>query len=237
MQVTWLGQGGLFFETADCLKILIDPYLSDSMEKERGISMKRLIPVDARFLELRFDVLILTHIHGDHTDLDTLDRLIPAQKKPFSVLAPLNVWSFVRERYAGAHNYIQFDRGIEVTLRDTLFCSITTAHSDERAIGVRFTVDGLAFYVTGDTLYTKDIIRQVTPPIDYMFTVINGYGNNMNAVDAARLTKAISPRHAIPVHWDMFRDFSADPQEYFVRMEGSPVNVFSMEQFKALRLN
>ena len=70
MKITWLGQAGLMFET--CGKIIVvDPYLSDSVEKIEPHN-KRRVPVDENFLKIQPDVIVLTHNHLDHTDPDTL---------------------------------------------------------------------------------------------------------------------------------------------------------------------
>ncbi len=236
MKATWIGQGGLFFETAGGSRIMIDPYLSNRMARLRGAAWERLVPADERYLKGQLDVLILTHIHDDHVDTETLDRLIPVQKNPIAILAPQSVWAFVRERYTGAHNYILFDHETEVTLKDAAFCSVYAAHSDEHAVGVVLTADARTVYVTGDTLYSRRILRAIDRPVDYMFTVINGAGNNMNASDAARLAKAIAPQHAIPIHWDMFRDFGSDPEEFLCYMQDSAVHAFLMEHFCPITL-
>ena len=48
MKITWLGQAGLLFET-DGKVILLDPYLSDSVERIEPHNRRR-VPVDPRFL-------------------------------------------------------------------------------------------------------------------------------------------------------------------------------------------
>jgi L-ascorbate 6-phosphate lactonase len=232
MDVTWLGQAGFFFCTSSGYRIMIDPYLSDSMEKERGQAMKRLVPVNSSFLRQQIDVLFISHNHGDHLDFDTLDQMIPAQENPLTVLAPFSVWAAIRERYKGAHDYIMFRPGTEVTLENVSFRSVAAAHTDIHAVGVIFASDGLNIYVTGDTLFTKDIFEYMDAPIDYLFTVMNGAGNNMNAIDAARLTKLIKPKHAVPIHWDMFTDYAADPKHYLACMRDSRVHAFLLKQYE-----
>lgn len=59
MQITWLGQSGLLFETDD-KKILVDPYLSDSVAKTEPRNHRR-VAVDERFLKIDPDVIVITH--------------------------------------------------------------------------------------------------------------------------------------------------------------------------------
>ena len=66
MKCTWIGQAGLLFDF-DGVKIMIDPYLSDSVAAVNPAN-KRRMPVDETLWDIRPDVLILTHDHLDHTD-------------------------------------------------------------------------------------------------------------------------------------------------------------------------
>lgn len=48
MKITWLGQAGLLFETGN-LTIMVDPYLSNSVEKVNPLNYRR-VAVDESFL-------------------------------------------------------------------------------------------------------------------------------------------------------------------------------------------
>ena len=64
MKITWLGQSGLLFEKEN-LKIMIDPYLSDSVRKVNPNNYRR-VEVNTGFLAVKPDVMIFTHNHLDH---------------------------------------------------------------------------------------------------------------------------------------------------------------------------
>lgn len=85
-------------------------------------------------------------------------------------------------------------------------------HSDLTAIG--FIVDDSKekLYITGDTLYNKDIFADLTQDIDTVFLPINGVGNNMNINDAKRFAVKTGAKNAVPVHWGMFDEL--DPTEF-----------------------
>ena len=70
MKITYLGQASLLFENEN-IKILVDPYLSNSVEKINPRNFRRK-PIDESFLKIKPDVIVLTHNHLDHTDPDTL---------------------------------------------------------------------------------------------------------------------------------------------------------------------
>ena len=220
MKGYWLGQAGFLFETAGGSSIMVDPYMSDSAERSSGSGCRRLVPVDESFLKAP-DVLILTHDHIDHMDFDTIDALVQAGgDKKIKMLLPKSALSPMRQRYAGRADFYIFVPGTEISLDDVLYRSVPAAHSDFDAIGVIISADGKRVYHTGDTLYSRAIFGSIDEPIDLLITVINGKGNNMNAVDAARFTKRISPAAVLPMHWDMFPDFSADPAEFAAQLGG-----------------
>ena len=85
MKVTWLTQSGLVFENKR-IKILVDPYLSDSLGEMKP-DKKRRIPVDESFFEVKPDVILITHDHVDHLDLVTLRRFLDTAEKPILVLS------------------------------------------------------------------------------------------------------------------------------------------------------
>lgn len=152
MKISWLGQAGFRLVTDNGTVIMIDPYLSDTLRYKKGESYRREVPVKDELLGSHVDVVILTHIHDDHTDFGTLDRLLAANG-PVAVLAPVNVLAALRARYARAENYMLFDPGIEITLNGIRFSSTYAAHSDEHPIGVVIEGDGKVVCHTGDTMF------------------------------------------------------------------------------------
>lgn len=206
MKITWLGQAGFLFETENT-KIIIDPYLSDSCHKVNPNSFRRY-PVDETYLSIHPDVLILTHNHLDHTDPETLDYYLK-DSEGVTVLASANAWSKVRS-YGAGHNYVMFNCGTEFTVCGITFQAVYAEHSDDKAIGVLFTAEGKTYYVTGDTLYNKNVFDSLPDgKIDAVFLPINGKGNNMNYEDALRFADRIGAEKIIPCHFGLFDDIDA----------------------------
>lgn len=219
MKIMWLGQAGYCLRSDNGLTILIDPYLSDSLREEKGESFQRQVPIKEEILLQHTDVLILTHLHGDHTDLQTIDRIVQSNGK-IAILAPLNVLDVLRKRYEdNPQHYMLFDRGVEITLRDVRFISNFASHSDERPIGVTIEGDGKVICHTGDTMYHRNLLIDLPRNADALLLPINGQGYNMNAVDAARLTRALRPKTVYPMHWDMFEAYGCDVSEFFDRFD------------------
>ena len=211
MKATWLGQASFLFETQSGMTIMIDPYMSNHLEDIKGAGFHREVPIDERFIQPP-DVLILTHCHDDHTDWVTLDQLF--HRKWMTVLAPESVIPLLQDRYGRAAEYVVFTPGTEVTLEGVLFRSIYAQHSDARAIGVVMEAEGKVIYHTGDTMYHTRTVAEAPKGADLLILPINGKGDNMNAADAARLTKALRPKHVLPMHWDMFKQYGCDPATF-----------------------
>lgn len=201
MKVTWLGQGGFLFDV-NGFKIMIDPYLSNSVEKIEPQNYRRF-PVDDKFLSVKPNIIVLTHNHLDHTDPETLKHYLTTDDC-VTVLASFNAWKIVREKFKNSNNnYVSFNVGTEWTENGILFKAVYAEHSDEYAIGVIITVDGKNYYVTGDTLYNSTVFASITDKIDYCFVAVNGKGNNMNFVDGARFVSKLGAV-AVPMHCGLF---------------------------------
>ncbi|MBE7092923.1 MAG: hypothetical protein E7365_07090 [Clostridiales bacterium] len=211
MKITWLGQAGFLFENQD-IKIIIDPYLSDSCFKVNPRSYRRF-PVDESFLKIKPDVIILTHGHLDHTDPESLDHYL-LDKEGVTVLASSNAWQKVRA-YGPMHNYVMFNEGTEFTVKGITFKAVYAEHSDDKAIGVIFTLDKKTYYVTGDTLYNNKVFNSITDKVDVVFLPINGVGNNMNIYDACRFSDMIGAEKTVPCHFGLFDEIK--PQEFIKR--------------------
>ena len=208
MNVTWLGQAGLLIRVGG-ITVMVDPYLSDSVAKVNPKSRRR-VPVDESFFDVTPDVLMFTHDHLDHYDPETAERFL-AKEHAMVVLAPGTCWQKARA-CGGSHNYVLFDRGVQWTQGDVRFTAVPASHSDPAAIGIIIEGEGKRLYITGDTLYHKDIFSALPADIDAVFLPINGAGNNMNPADAARFARDCGAKVAVPLHWGLFD--SKDPNEF-----------------------
>lgn len=210
MRVIWLGQAGLLFETENKI-IMVDPYLSDSVEKIEPQN-KRRVPVDKSFFDIKPDIIVLTHNHLDHTDPDTLKHFI-TQSSNMLVLASGNAWSTVRSTFGGNNNYVMFNRCSEWIEGNIKFTAVKAEHSDENAIGFVMEAEGKKYYVTGDTLYNTNIFSDLPEGIDYVFLPVNGRGNNMNMEDGKRFCEQMGAK-AIPLHCGLFDDLDMNKFGY-----------------------
>lgn len=197
MKVTWLGQAGLLFRT-EKTTLLVDPYFTDSAAE---IAVPRKMPVDPNLWEIKPDLLLCTHVHIDHYDPDTVKHFVN-EATEITVLSPASVWEKIRE-FGGKNNYVRVAPGVIWTHEDVEVEVVPAVHSDDFAVGFVIRHEGKSYYVTGDTLYSKDVVWAIPEDVDVVFLPINGKGNNMNATDAAKFAGEIGARLAVPVHFGM----------------------------------
>lgn len=210
MKVTWLGQAGLMFET-DGKIIIVDPYLSNSVEKIEPHNVRR-VPVDEKFLKIKPDIIVLTHNHIDHTDPETLVHYL-SEDSSIVVLGPTNAYQTARTFKGIKNNYVLFNNGTRWTEGNVTFRAVKAEHSDPTAIGFIMEAENKKYYVTGDTLYNEGIFDCLDSDIDYVFIPVNGKGNNMNFADAKAFCTKIGAK-VIPMHCGLFDSLDMNDFDY-----------------------
>ena len=235
MKLYWLGQAGFYLTADHGTAIMIDPYLSDSLLRDRGEKYHREVPVNEEFLKARVDVLVITHAHADHMDFATLDQVFTVNHG-MAVMAPRNVLSQLRARYGEVANYMLFEPGVEITINGILFRASYACHSDECPIGVIMEGEGKVLCHTGDTMFHTRLITELPVEADLLMLPINGVGNNMNAVDAARLARSIRPRRVMPMHWDMFKAYGCDVELFCNQWKGDAQRILLPSQYQEIEL-
>ncbi len=215
MKVTWLTQAGLLFENEN-IKILVDPYLSDSLRK-KGEHFARRMPIDESYFGCNPDVILITHEHEDHLNMETLSRILENTAHPVTFLAPYSAYKKLAE-LGGEHNYVMLNQHSVWGERGVTFYATHAEHSDRCAVGFIIDDGRKTYYVSGDTLYNYDVIDDVLDlapdGVDYAFLPINGKGNNMNAKDAADFAYELGAKSAIPLHFGLFDDISPESFDF-----------------------
>lgn len=234
MKIKLLGQTGVQIDLKDGTRILFDPYLTDTLHETKGERFARLIPPPEDIAALNPDILAITHDHGDHLDMATLEYWLDGQRA-YPVLGPYSVYKAITGRWPSKHNAMVMRPGVEVTLGEARFCAVPAFHETLEAVGYLLKAEGKTVYLSGDTLYHRAIpefLREES--IDLALLCINGFGNNMNARDAARLAQVLQPKLVIPIHWDMFAPFGADPQDFVSALQN--VHAKILNAYEALEL-
>jgi L-ascorbate metabolism protein UlaG (beta-lactamase superfamily) len=214
MNVTWLGQSGYLLEGGGA-RIAIDPYLSDAVERAQGL--KRLIAPPLTVSQLAPDHLLITHDHLDHFDPDTVSAAMKAF--PACRLAgPASVMAHGARIGIAAARLVPLDTGAAVRLGDVEVAATPARHSDGSAVGLLVRSADALLWFSGDTLYVPEmaaqILRRAGRPPDAAFVCMNGRLGNMGVDDAVRLVAELRPAIAVPSHYGMFAENTADPAAF-----------------------
>ena len=210
----WMGQAGFIIKSAEGKLLGIDLYLSECVEPVEGhVGYHRLMPQIVDPAEVKLDVVIATHCHRDHFDIDAMPQLMvngttklfcayDCQEDVEQLGIDKNRTIFVKpgESYdcAGFHiDFINSDHGAGAPL--------------EAAPIV--TVDGRHILEAGDTslhLDWKDEYLKAGP-LDVLIAPINGAYGNLNEQENVDLTAALNPKLTVPCHFGMFASHGGHP--------------------------
>ena len=80
-------------------------------------------------------------------------------------------------------------------------------------------------------MFHKRLPSEYPQGADLLMLPINGSGYNMNAVDAARLTSILAPKAVLPMHWDMFKAYGCDVNEFISEFRGGGQRIIIPEHY------
>ena len=210
MELTWLGQGGFLLVEAG-FRLAVDPYFSSRVEELEQLT--RLLPPPLTASELRPDLLICTHDHLDHYDEPLVLELLT--RFPGCRLAgPRSVERKFRAVRPDVAAFLRLDSGAAATFGPFRVRAVAAYHSDPAAIGLVIAVAGRVVYLTGDTLWREELATAVPRNVDLLLVCINGKLGNMNDREALALAAALRPRLAVPMHYGLFAENTADPDRF-----------------------
>lgn len=208
--IRYLGQSGYILTSGDTV-LVIDPYLSNSVERAAGRS--RSLPIPIRPESLICDAVICTHEHLDHLDPDTVASI---QGNCLFISTHRGKEILTR---AGKQNTVALSEGETITVGDFEITAVFANHTVE-AFGLIIKVCGKTLYFSGDTLYHEKLLTISKHNPDITFICINGRLGNLNVSEALRVAKHIGSKINIPNHYDMFSSNSEDPKLFTEKIDG-----------------
>jgi L-ascorbate 6-phosphate lactonase len=217
--IRWIGQGGYSITDQEGVRYLIDPYLSDSVQRLEGPA--RLVPAPWTPETAPADYVLCSHDHLDHADPDTLPKMRGVRQfvGPALALAKMSEWGM-----QGALREIM--RGQTLTVGRAQVSAFPAIHTPD-SVGFLFAVDGLRLYFTGDSLFGPelDVLSGLRP--DVLFTCINGKWGHMSYQEAVQLAGMMQPRLVVPMHYGMFAVNTVDPQLFVAALAASGLGISS----------
>ncbi len=216
--IFWLGQAGFLLKTHQGHTLVIDPYLSDTVERlfpEMAPGFKRLSPPPCRAEEICPDVLLISHEHGDHFDTDSIASLMANGQT--RVYTSGLVAAQISDMGLDSARVTVLGKGEEAQILPE--CRLTAVDCDHgelapEALGFLLDFGFETVYFAGDTALTpRRLAAALKAKPDVSLLPINGAFGNLNGALAARYAAMLCSKVLIPCHFWTFPLHHGDPQE------------------------
>jgi L-ascorbate metabolism protein UlaG (beta-lactamase superfamily) len=228
----WLGQSGFLLQWKG-RRVLIDPYLSDSLTKKYATTDKPHIRMSERVMDpgllKNISVVTSSHNHTDHLDAETLIPVLKNNPDAKFIIPEANR-DFVAERVKCKREFpTGLNDGRSAILNEFTLYGVPAKHNeierDENGnckfMGYVIGFERYKIYHSGDTLWFDGMVDLLKPfAVDVAILPINGndpsrkVAGNLNCEEAAKLGKAIGAKLVIPCHYDMFTFNTADVNDF-----------------------
>lgn len=218
-KLQWLGHSAFRWQLG-ATTLLSDPLLTDRASPFSFVGPKRFVPSPLAPEAARADVILLTHNHYDHLDVNTLKRL--PNRDTVQVVVPLGVGDVVRE--AGIAHVTELDwhqstriGDVDITLAPAVHFSARWLNDRNRTLWGGFVLrqSGKAYYLSGDTTMNPTLFKDIGQqygPFDYALVSIGAYeprsimiGSHMNPEEAVLAGEQLRGRTLVGHHWGAIR--------------------------------
>jgi L-ascorbate metabolism protein UlaG (beta-lactamase superfamily) len=213
---TWFGHSTLLLRV-DNKNILIDPVFSDFASPLSFIARRFQAPV-YKLEELpKIDIILISHDHYDHLDLDTIKFY---EDQDVFFIVPLGVeshlihWGVDEKKIKSFDWWDEFNyQGIEFICTPAQHMSGRTGFVGDKTLWASWVIKNQNWnlYYSGDSGYDthfKDIGDKFGP-FDMIFIENGQYNERWHAVhllpnETAKAYKDLKAKRAFPIHWGMF---------------------------------
>jgi len=220
--LTWLGQGGYALHVGG-KTVYIDPYLSDMVEHSSE-GLKRLAPPPIAPEDARPDYYLATHDHMDHLDIEFIEQMDCGGVR-FICPASCKAALLKLDKGITAGQITVVGRGDTLALESFSLRAVYADHTPD-SVGFVLTAGEITLYITGDTLYCDAVGADVRA--DVICCCINGRWGNMDAGEALRVALRSGARLAIPNHYGMFAENTADPADFCVPAQAAGLKTYAL---------
>jgi L-ascorbate metabolism protein UlaG (beta-lactamase superfamily) len=202
----FLGHSTVRVELAGCT-VLTDPVLTS-----RVGPLRRVAPLPDPAAWAGVDLVLLSHLHGDHLHLPSLRML--GTRVP--IVAPRGAGAWLRAR--GFSRVDELAPGESLTVGELRVTAVPARHSGHRwgprlthgpeapAVGHLLEGGGRRVYASGDTDLFEGMHGLGERGVDVALLPVWGWGpslgpGHLDPAGAAEAVARLRPRIAVPVHW------------------------------------
>jgi L-ascorbate metabolism protein UlaG (beta-lactamase superfamily) len=204
VKLGWLGQAG-FAATGDRTTVVFDPYLSDLCKTVHGLH--RAVEAPVRPSELHADLVLVSHWHEDHLDLDSAAEFVESGA---TFVAPPSCVARLAGMGIASAKLVAITAGQTAEFTGANITAVSAHHRvagfiTEDAVGFVVELDGVRIYHSGDTEYDRALLAaNDRGRLDVALLCTNGTGGNMNATEAAMLASQLDAELVVPMHFGMW---------------------------------
>jgi L-ascorbate 6-phosphate lactonase len=203
----WLYQAGFVIKSPGGRVALIDPYLSDAVQ--RSYNQPRNVPAPLDAADVDADAVLATHPHEDHLDPDSAAAF--GSHPRTRIIGPRSATEAAIGHGVDHSQTLAVEPGRPVRIGDIEIETVFARHMFDLeptpdAVGFLLTVGGVRIYHAGDTEYDARILAETRGRVDVSLVCINGTTGNMNAHEAALLAWQQGAALAVPMHYGLWRD-------------------------------
>jgi L-ascorbate 6-phosphate lactonase len=210
--------------------LYVDPYLTDS--DGEGGTLPRTFPPPLLPAEVtNASAVLLTHVHIDHTDPDTVLPL--SESSPESLfVAPFTSRDTLVEAGLDEGRVVVPEVGEPLEVSGATVTAVPSAHTGleydaERGypyLGYVIEWNGVTVYHAGDTVVYEGLVETLSAwDIDLAFVPINGrdyFRTSRNIIgntdfrETAELTEVLDIGLIVPTHYDLIEGNTSDPGHF-----------------------
>lgn len=218
--VTWIGHATLLVRLGG-LNVLTDPHFSERASPVSFAGPKRHLPPGVALEDLPdIHVVVISHSHYDHLDVDSVRRLHAKYGDALRFLVPLGLKPWFAK--LGIDNVSEHDWWEYVDVTGVRFTLTPAQHWSARNLfdrnetlwgGWAIRAPEFNFFFSGDTGYSRDFadIRQRLGPFDLAALPIGAYAprwfmrmQDIDPAEAVRIHRDVGAKQSVGVHWGTF---------------------------------
>lgn len=230
--IHWFGQSTFALKDAAGTIVQVDPYYPRERPADRFVHTRPPLHEEA----LRSDFILLTHNHGDHTCLESIERIRGAYPE-VRIVGPMESAASIEE------SGVPKEEITVVTAGDTAALGTMTAHvvwaklpgglpddgidpPDVQHLGYVVEASGVRVYFSGDPVNTFADHEELLGPVRALQPDIGFLTNHPEEGEfpffagSAKMAREIGLKAAAPAHYACFVSRNYDPQEWASHLEG-----------------
>lgn len=220
LQVTWVGHATVLVQYGG-LNILTDPVFSQRVSPFKHIGPKRYSQPGISMDQLpKLDLVLLSHNHYDHFDLESLAVLGNVPR----YIIPLKNGPLLEKAGISADRYDEMDWDDTLMHGDLSITHVPSNHWSSRTTKDRKEMlwggyilefgDGYRFYFVGDTGWNEALFSELGANhggIDFGLIPIGAYdprdfmkNSHCNPEEAVQIMQVMGVKQALAIHWGTF---------------------------------